>query len=82
MNKKKIIIIFSALLIVLAILFGVYIFFSSYMFDENGKITDSFTLFYERLEELENDSEREELIKFGIENDIISEEEAKELRKK
>lgn len=80
MNKKKIII--SALLIVLAILFGVYIFFSSYMFDENGKITDSFTLFYERLEELENDSEREELIKFGIENDIISEEEAKELRKK
>lgn len=82
MNKKKIIIIFSALLIVLAILFGIYIFFSSYMFDENGKITDSFTLFYERLEELENDSEREELIKFGIENNIISEEEAKELLKK
>ena len=52
------------------------------MFDENGKITDSFTLFYERLEELENDSEREELIKFGIENNIISEEEAKELLKK
>ena len=70
MNKKKIIIIFSALLIVLAILFGIYIFFSSYMFDENGKITNSFTLFYERLEELENDSEREELIKFGIENNI------------
>lgn len=82
MNKKKIIIIFSALLIVLAILFGIYIFFSSYMFDENGKITNSFTLFYERLEELENDSEREELIKFGIENNIISEEEAKELLKK
>lgn len=82
MNKKKIVVIFGTLLIVLAIFFGVYIFLSSYMFNEDGSITDSFSLFYQRLEELENESEREELIKFGIENDIISEEEGNELLKR
>ena len=82
MNKKKSVVIFGTLLIVLAIFFGVYIFLSSYMFNEDGSITDSFSLFYQRLEELENESEREELIKFGIENDIISEEEGNELLKR
>lgn len=82
MKNKKMIMIFSIILVVLAILFGIYMFYSSYMFDENGKVSNSFELFYERLEQLETDAEREELIKFGIENNIISEEESKELMKK
>ncbi len=80
--KKRKFIIFIILIVAVAILVGTYIFFSSYMFDEDGKITNSYNLFYERLDELNSDSEKQELIKFGIENNIISEEKAKNLLEK
>lgn len=80
-NKKVMIIISVVLLIVIAIIIGIYKFYSSYMFNEDGTvISNSYNLYYEKLNTLSGD-ERIKLIEFGVENNIITRQEADEYLK-
>lgn len=80
-NKKVMIIISVVLLIVIAIIIGIYKFYSSYMFNEDGTvISNSYNLYYEKLNTLSGD-ERIKLIEFGIEHNIITRQEADEYLK-
>ena len=80
-NKKVMIIISVVLLIVIAIIIGIYKFYSSYMFNEDGTvISNSYNLYYEKLNTLSRD-ERIKLIEFGVENNIITRQEADEYLK-
>ena len=75
-NKKVMIIISVVLLIVIAIIIGIYKFYSSYMFNEDGTvISNSYNLYYEKLNTLSGD-ERIKLIEFGVEHNIITRQEA------
>lgn len=77
-NKKVMIIISLVLLIVIAIIIGIYKFYSSYMFNEDGTvISNSYNLYYEKLNTLSGD-ERIKLIEFGVEHNIITRQEADE----
>ena len=80
-NKKVMIIISVVLLIVIAIIIGIYKFYSSYMFNEDGTvISNSNNLYYEKLNTLSGD-ERIKLIEFGVEHNIITRQEADEYLK-
>ncbi len=80
-NKKVMIIISLVLLIVIAIIIGIYKFYSSYMFNEDGTvISNSYNLYYEKLNTLSGD-ERIKLIEFGVEHNIITRQEADEYLK-
>ena len=80
-NKKVMIIISVVLLIVIAIIIGIYKFYSSYMFNEDGTvISNSYNLYYEKLNTLSED-ERIKLIEFGVEHNIITRQEADEYLK-
>lgn len=80
-NKKVMIIISVVLLIVIAIIIGIYKFYSSYMFNEDGTvISNSYNLYYEKLNTLSGD-ERIKLIEFGVEQNIITRQEADEYLK-
>ena len=82
-NRKVVIIISVVVLIIVAIMVGVYKFYSSYMFNEDGTISglnDLYPLFYEQLEKVSGD-DKVNLINFGVEHNIITQEEAEELLK-
>ena len=80
-NKKVMIIISVVLLIVIAIIIGIYKFYSSYMFNEDATvISNSYNLYYEKLNTLSED-ERIKLIEFGVEHNIITRQEADEYLK-
>lgn len=80
-NKKVMIIISVVLLIVIAIIIGIYKFYSSYMFNEDGTvISNSYNLYYGKLNTLSGD-ERIKLIEFGVEHNIITRQEADEYLK-
>lgn len=77
MKSKKIMIIISVvLLIVIAIIIGIHKFYSSHLFNEDGTVLgNSYKLYYEQLNNLSGD-ERVKLIEFGVENNIITRQEA------
>ena len=82
-NKKVVIIISSIVLIISAIIFGIHKFYSSYMFNMDGTISganEAYELYYEQLEKVSGD-DRINLINFGVEQNIITREEAEELFK-
>lgn len=80
-NKKVMIIISVVLLIVIAIIMGIHKFYSSYLFNEDGTVlSSSYNLYYEQLNNLSGD-ERIKLIEFGVEQNIITREEADEYLK-
>lgn len=80
-NKKVMIIISVVILIVVAIIIGIHKFYSSYLFNEDGTVlSNSYDLYYEQLNNLSGD-ERIKLIEFGVENNIITRQEADEYLK-
>ncbi|MBQ9072017.1 MAG: hypothetical protein IJY25_02550 [Bacilli bacterium] len=81
MKNKKVVIIISIILIIgVAIAFGIYNFYSSYMFNEDGTIAGgSKESFIENVQKLEDEEDKITLINFAVEHGIITEKEAKEL---
>lgn len=81
MKSKKVMIIISVvLLIVIAIIIGIHKFYSSYIFNEDGTVSNSYNLYYEQLNNLSGD-ERIKLIEFGVEHNIITRQKADEYLK-
>lgn len=80
-NKKVMILISVVILIVIAIIIGIHSFYSSHLFNEDGTLLgNSYKLYYEQLDNLSGD-ERIKLIEFGVENNIITRQEADEYLK-
>ena len=79
MKNKKILIISVIILILLAIILGIYKVRTSYMYNEDGTLSDAHTELIEHLKELENDEERRNKIDFCVEEKLITQEEANEL---
>lgn len=83
-NKKIIIIVSILILVIVAVLYGVHNFYSSYMFNKDGTISgtsnDLYKLYFEQLEKVSGD-DKINLIKFGVEQNIITQKEADELLK-
>ncbi|MBP3463447.1 MAG: hypothetical protein J6K45_03085 [Clostridia bacterium] len=78
MKNKKIIIIFILIVIIVAFLTGVYIVKNSYMY-EDEEITDGKKDLINHLESIEDTDEKEKQVKFSVEQNIITKEEANKI---
>lgn len=81
MKNKKILIGILILIILCAIGFAVYKYRSSYLFSEDGSIVDGHQDLINHLEKIENAEEKTKQIDFSLEQNLITVEEANELRK-
>lgn len=79
MKNKKVIIIFIICLIILAILFATFKIYNSYMFNDDGTLSDGHTELIEHLKSVKDKEERKKQIDFSLESNIITQEEANEL---
>lgn len=82
MNNKKILILIAVIvLLVCAVVFGIYkaTHNENYMYDSNGNIVDGREELIEHLKDIEDDEERKKQIDFSVESNIITQEEANEL---
>ena len=80
-NKKILIIIAVVLLLVCAVVFGIYkaTHNEDYLYDSNGNIIDGREELIEHLKDVEDAEERKKQIDFSVESNIITQEEANEL---
>lgn len=85
MKNKKIAIIFIVIVIIVAILTGIYKIMTSYMFKNNNKeitIEDSENKLIRYLDNIENKEEKREQVELYLEANKITEQEAKEILEK
>lgn len=78
---KKGLIVILVLLLFCAVGFGVYHYRSSYLFNEDGTVSDGHQELINRLKEVDDDEEKNKQIDFSLQQNLITEEEANELRK-
>lgn len=85
MKNKKIAIIFIVIVIILAILAGIYKIMTSYMFEikdkSEVKIEEGNNKLINYLKSIENSQERKEQVELYLEENKITEQEAKEILK-
>lgn len=79
MKNKKVLIIGIVIIIICAIIFGTYKVRDSYMFNEDGTISDAHGELIEHLKSIEDKEERKKQVDFSLEYNIITQEEANEL---
>lgn len=79
MNNKKNIIIVIAIIVVIAIGFGIFKISTSYLFNENGKIEDGHSQLINHIKSIENDEERKNQIDYSLSQNLINQAEANEL---
>lgn len=79
MKNKKILIIVLIVLILLAVIFGGYKIATSYLFNEDGTISDDHADLIEHLKSVEDVEERKRQIDFSLEHNMITQKEATEL---
>ena len=74
-NRKWIIII----IVLLGIVFASIKIYNSYIFNEDGTLSDAKTQLIEHLKSIEDKEERKKQIDFSVESNIITKQEANEL---
>lgn len=79
MKNKKIIVISIIIVVIIAIGFGIYKIFDSYMFNEEGTVVDGHKDLIEHLKSIEDKDERKKQVDFSLEQNIITQSEANEL---
>ena len=82
MNNKKIIVLIAVIvLLVCAVVFGIYkaTHNEDYLYDSNGNIIDGREKLIEHLKGIEDIEERKKQINFSVESNIITQEEANNL---
>lgn len=79
MKNKKALIILLIVLILLAVILGGYKIATSYLFNEDGTISDGHADLIEHLKSVEDTEERKRQIDFSLEQNIITQEEAANL---
>lgn len=76
MKNKKLLIIIVSVILLLAIILGVYKVYTSALFNEDGKISDGHSQLIEHLKSIEDKEERKKQIDFSIQSNIITQQEA------
>lgn len=76
MKNKKLLIIIVSVILLLAIILGVYKVYTSVLFNEDGKISDGHSQLIEHLKSIEDKEERKKQIDFSIQSNIITQQEA------
>jgi len=79
MKNKKILIVAIIIIIISAILFGIYKIYDSYLFSSDGSIIDGHKELIERIKKIEDKEEKENIIDISLEKNFITQEEANEL---
>ena len=79
MKNKKVLIISIFVIILVAIICGIYFVGKNYIFNENGTITDGRKDLINHLEQIEDKTERKKQVDMALEYNIITIEEANEL---
>ena len=79
MKNKKALIIAIVLVIICAIGYGFRVVRRSYLFNEDGTISDGHTDLINALKNVENDEERKRQVDFSVESNLITQKEANEL---
>lgn len=79
MKNKKVAIIFIIIVIIVAILTGIYKILSLYLFTKDGRIEDAHKAIIKDLKEMENDEKRKEKVETFYKDNLITEQEAKEI---
>lgn len=84
MKNKKLTIMFLIIVIIVATLTGIYKIMNSYMVKENSekKIIDGENKLINHIETVEDNQKREQQIELLLENNYITEDEAREILKK
>lgn len=79
MKNKKILIVTIVIIVLCAIVFGVYKVYTSYLFNEDGTVSDGHSDLINALKNVEDDEERKRQVDFSLESNLITEKEANEL---
>lgn len=79
MKNKKILIIGVIIIIICATVFGIFKVRDSYMFNEDGTISDAHVELVEHLKSIEDKEERKKQVDFSLEYNLITQKEANEL---
>ncbi len=79
MKNKKILIISIVIIIICAIGYGIYRLYNSYLFSEDGSISDGHADLINALKSVEDEEERKRQIDFSLESNLITKKEANEL---
>lgn len=79
MKNKKILALTIVIVVLCAIGFGVYKVSTSYLFNQDGTITDGKQDLINHLKSIEDMEERKNQIDFSVEQNIITQKEANEL---
>ena len=80
-NKKTIIIIILTLLVIVAIVFGIFkaTHNENYVYNQDGTIQDAKSELINHLKSIEDANERKNQIDFSVQQNIITQEEANEI---
>lgn len=79
MKNKKVLIIVVVIIIVLAVIMGIIKIYNSYLFSQDGTISDGHDELIEHLQNIDDEAERKNQIDYSVEQNIITQEEANEL---
>lgn len=76
MKNKKVVIL---VIVLLAIILASIKIYNSYLFNEDGTLSDAKTQLIEHLQNIEDEEERKKQVDFSVESNIITKQEAAEL---
>lgn len=76
MKNKKIIVISIIIVAIVALGFGIYKIYDSYLFNEDGTVVDGHKDLIEHLKSIEDKEERKKQVDFSLEQNIITQSEA------
>ena len=81
MKNKNLIILFLVIIVIIAIIFGIFIarYNPNYIYNKDGTITDAKSELINHLKSEEDANFRKEQIDFSVEHNILTQEEANEL---
>ena len=79
MKNRKNVIIVIAIIVIVAIGFGIFKISTSYQFKENGKIEAGHAQLINHIKSIENDVERKNQIDYSLSQNLINQTEANEL---
>lgn len=79
MKNKKIIVISIIIIAIVALGFGIYKIYDSYLFNEDGTVVDGHKDLIEHLKSIEDKEERKKQVDFSLEQNIITQSEANEI---
>lgn len=79
MKNKKLLIIAIIIIIILGVIFGIYKIRTSYLYNEDGTLSDGHAQLMETLRKVEDKEERKKQVDYALEQNLITQKDADEL---